>query len=46
MTEQRPPTMPTDSALEITTAIRAVPLSTPHARATQLQMYTRRHRRT
>jgi len=32
------------SASEIATAIRAVPLSTPHAHATQLLMSTRRRR--
>ena len=46
MTEQQPATMPTDSAHEIAIAIRAAPVSTPHARATQLLMYTRRRRRT
>jgi hypothetical protein len=46
MAEDQPATMLTDSAHEIATAIRAIPLSTPHAPATQLQMYTRRHRRT
>ena len=45
MTEQQPATVPTDSAREIATAIRAAPVSTPHARATQLLMYTHRHRR-
>lgn len=45
MAEQQPPTMPIDSAHEIATAIRAVPVSTPHAHATQLLMYTHRHRR-
>jgi hypothetical protein len=35
-----------DSASEIALAIRAVPLSTPHARATPLLLSTCRHRRT
>ena len=35
-----------ESDIEIATAIRAVPLSVPHARATQLLMYACRHRRT
>ena len=34
-----------ESAHEIATAIRADTLSTPHAPATQLLMYTRRRRR-
>ncbi len=34
-----------DSSSEIAIAIRAVLVSTPHAHATQLLMYTRRHRR-
>jgi len=34
-----------DSASEIALAIRAVPVSTPHAHATQLLMYTCSHRR-
>lgn len=34
------------SDIEIATAIRAVPLSVPHARATQLRMYTRKRRST
>ena len=34
-----------ESDIEIATTIRAVPLSVPHARATQLLMYTCRHRR-
>lgn len=46
MAERRPPTMPTVSAHEITTAIRAVPLSTTHAHATRLLIHTRRHRGT
>ena len=33
-----------ESDIEIATAIRAVPASTPHARATPLLMYTCRHR--
>lgn len=45
MAEDQPATMLTDSAHEIATAIRAVPLSTPHAHATKLRMYTRRRRR-
>jgi len=35
-----------DRGIEIAIAIRAIPLSTPHASATQLLMYTRRHGRT
>ena len=40
MKEQKPAGMRTYSASEIANAIRPVPLSTPHARATQLPMYT------
>lgn len=47
MSEQQPQAITSlDSASEIASAIRAVPLSTPHAHATQLLMFTRRHRRT
>ncbi len=45
MSEQQPASMPINSASEIAIAIRAVPLSTTHAHATQLLMYTHRHRR-
>ena len=46
MAEQQSAGMPTDSAHEIATAIRAAPASNTHARATQLLMYACRHRRT
>jgi hypothetical protein len=45
MTEQQKARIPAISASEIALAIRAVPLSTPHAHATQLLMYTCRCRR-
>ena len=44
MAEDQPATMLTDSAHEIATAIRAAPVSTPHAHASQLLMYACRHR--
>ena len=47
MSEQQPLTRShVESASEIATAIRAIPPPTTHAHATQLLMYTRRHRRT
>ena len=40
MTERQKARILANSASEIAIAIRAVPVSTPHARATQLPMYT------
>ena len=45
MTEHQSARILIESDIEIATAIRAVPLSVPHAPATQLLMYTRRHGR-
>jgi hypothetical protein len=47
MSQNQPqPSTPVDSASEIAIEFRAGPLSTPHASATQLLMYTHRQRTT